>query len=371
MRILLDCGGIKAGGGAQLAVTFLDHLAQHMPAGHRFNLLIPQSGPLAAFDHRRVADKTIHSPDSYTQRMRLEHGALQRFLLSEKIDAIFTFFGAGLPHPPAIKSLVSVAYPVICYPESLYWKNVSWKERLRVNALNCVRVQRLRQATTIITETEVMQERLCKLLRFPSHRVRVVPPAVTTHVRSLERAPEARARRFAFVSGNDTHKNLWRLFGIAKRAQQRGFDDFVFHLTVTREAYLRSVRCSPRDQATLDRHFVFLGSIPPQEIMRVYENTDCVVSLSDLESFSNNYMEAWKVGLPLLASDRDFSRSVCGASALYVDPHDADSVLAGMRTISEDARVRRRLIEEGRRRLELLPNLKQRTALVMAQLGAP
>src|SRR5262249_52811670 len=141
-------------------------------------------------------------------------------------------------------------------------------------------------------------------------------------------ADERPVRRYVFVSGNETHKNLWRLYDIAGHALGGGLRDFVFSLTVTKEAYLRRLAGRTLDPAILDGHFEFLGQVPPQQIMRVYENADCVVSLSDLESFSNNYMEAWKVGLPLIVSDRDFSRAICGDSALYVDPHDAESVVA-------------------------------------------
>ena len=265
---------------------------------------------------------------------------------------------------------MSVAYPVICYPESTYWLNAGIKERLQVRALNWMRVRRLRQASSIIAETEIMKARVSEVLRFPAERIRVIPPAVSAHVRTLERTNGAPVRRFAFVSGNETHKNLWRLYEIAHCAIARGFRDFTFHLTVTRDAYLKRLIGRQRDMQIIDQHFSFIGPIAPREIMRVYENADCVVSLSDLESFSNNYMEAWKVGLPLIVSDRDFARSICGESALYVDPHDTQSVVAGLMRVHADPVLRRRMIADGKRRVGELPSLPQRTSLVLAELGA-
>ncbi len=369
MKILLDFGAIKSGGGAQLAVTFLEYLEQHAPRGHDFALVLPEVGPLAAPNRRNRSLATLVSPQSYARRLRFENGELQRFIAESGIEALFTFFGAGLPHPPSVRSVVSVAYPILCYPESPYWRNAGLVERTRFRALNLLRVRRLRQASSIITETEVMKRRFSRLLRFPEDKIRVIAPAASAYVRELGRGVDSPARRFAFVSGSDTHKNLWRLYGVAKCAIERGFRDFTFHLTVTRDGYLRCLAGRRIDRGIIDRHFVFLGPVPPREIMRVYESADCVASLSDLESFSNNYMEAWKAGLPLIASDRDFARAICGTSAVYVDPHEAGAVVEGLRRVHTDAALRRRMVREGRRRLETLPSLEQRMSSVMAELG--
>jgi len=215
-----------------------------------------------------------------------------------------------------------------------------------------------------------MKARVSKVLPFPVERIRVIPPAVSAHVRHLERPDGEPARRFAFVSGIETHKNLWRLYEIARCAVARGFRDFTFHLTVTREAYLQRVVGRLPDMRIIDRHFSFIGPVAPREIMQVYASADCVVSLSDLESFSNNYMEAWKVGLPLIVSDRDFARAICGTSALYVDPHHTEAVVDGLMRVHSDPVLRRCMVAEGKLRLDELPTLQQRISLVLAELGA-
>jgi hypothetical protein len=41
-------------------------------------------------------------------------------------------------------------------------------------------------------------------------------------------------------------------------------------------------------------------------------------------------MEAWKANVPLLVSDRDFAREICGDSAVYCEPHDVDDIAVQM-----------------------------------------
>jgi glycosyltransferase involved in cell wall biosynthesis len=148
---------------------------------------------------------------------------------------------------------------------------------------------------------------------------------------------------------------------VAEALERRGYGDFAFLLTVEREAWLGRVRAARAiDPALVDAHFRFIGAVPPQEIGRVYAEADVLISLSDLESFSNNYMEAWKVGIPQLVSERDFSRNICRESAVYAEPHDPEDVAAKIEALGQDEALRRRLVANGKELLRELPEFDTR-----------
>ena len=366
MNILLDFGAIKTGGGVQLALNFLDHVEYSPLRDHNLTLAVPDIGPLSTRRYGPLFERVITSPRSYLARLFFEYFRLQRIMRTEKIDAVFTFFGAGLPHPKRIVSLVTVAYPIICYPESPYWGYISWRRKVRIRALNFLRKHRLKSASKIIAETEVMKSRLATTLRCEPDKIVVIPPAPTDYV--TPRDTDRRGKVFLFPSGNDDHKNLWRLYSVAQCLLAKGMNDFLFVLTVDRGSYMRKLRETAIDEQILDKNFHFIGSISPDRIMDLYNLGDYVVSLSDLESFSNNYMEAWKVGIPLIASDRDFARGICGDGALYVEPHVADDVADKFIAVTENANLRARLVESGRERLTRLPSPDERFALVAREL---
>lgn len=71
-----------------------------------------------------------------------------------------------------------------------------------------------------------------------------------------------------------------------------------------------------------------------------------------LESFSGTYLEAMKAGCPILTSDRDFAREVCGEAALYFDPLDADSIVRTILRLRDEPGLRQRLIAAGQKRLQ-------------------
>ena len=303
-------------------------------------------------------------PKSYAGRFIFEKFWLQKIIKKNHIESIFTFFGAGLPHPLNVRSVVTVAYPIICYPDSPYWRHVPWFAGIKKRFINYLRRARLKQASRIIVETEVMKARLSRALSFPIGNISVVPPVPSSYVTTVQYDYHFKGKSYLFISGNDPHKNLWRLYGVAEKLEEAGWDDFIFMLTIKESQYVASMKEKQIDRRLLDKHFRFLGQVDPEKILDVYGRADFVVLLSDLESFSNNYMEAWKAGIPLIASDRDFSRSICGDSAIYVEPHDVADVAKKMLEVADDSEMKRQLVQAGRKCLETLPDMEQRWAII-------
>lgn len=368
MNFLFDFGAIKTGGGVQLSVNFLSLLDRLKPADMNIFLLIPEVGALSKLSLAGKYAGLFVSPNSFGKRFLFEHVHLQNLIRRNRIDHLFTFFGAGLPHPKDVRSVVTVAYPIICYPESPYWNYLDRNKQAYVRCLNILRRHRLRNASAIIAETTVMRTRIARSVKFPAERITVIPPVPSQYVEPIKSQRALPSRRFLFISGNDSHKNLWRLPSIAQYMRAMGEKDFMFLLTTSREAYLKSLKEPGVREDFIDAHFTFLGSIPPQRIMEVYRQADVVVSLSDLESFSNNYMEAWTTRLPLVVSDRDFSRNICKDSAVYVEPHSPEEVAKQLCLVAQDHSLKDRLVKAGIERLSHLPTQEKRFALVMKEL---
>jgi hypothetical protein len=91
------------------------------------------------------------------------------------------------------------------------------------------------------------------------------------------------------------------------------------------------------------------GSLPPERLRAAYESADAFILPTLLESFGRPYDEAMHFGLPILTSRRDFARERCRDAAIYFDPLDAASVARAMAAVMEDAALRLRLAENGRR----------------------
>jgi glycosyltransferase involved in cell wall biosynthesis len=259
-----------------------------------------------------------------------------------------------------------VAYPIICYPDSPYWRHLRWHDRARQRIKNALRGCRLRRADKVVVETPVMARRIERYCGIAADRLLVLPPAPSAYLRRVTRRRHgASPTTFLFFSGASPHKNLWRLPAVAAVLLESGAGgSFRFLLSCGPMVLEPAFAAFPR---TRD-HFDFHGPVAARNIQEIYERADVLVNLSDLESFSNNYMEAWRARIPILASDRDFSREICRDSAVYCEPHDARSVAARMLAFIRGEVDVDMLVAHGAERLAALCTQETRMAFLRQML---
>lgn len=358
-KILLDLSSIKSGGGAQLALNFVRAVNSGKFSINISAILISNKFP---FNSDLNGSYTVISiPSNPILRIIYELFFLKRRLSSLGISHVYTLFGPGLPAFRAVRRIVGMAYPTLLYNESLYWTFLPITFRVKKKMQNLLRTVRLKSADHVIFETEVMANRaIAKGL--VSGRSSVLQPTPTSFLSASELPPfDLSGVNILFPAGLDPHKNLWRLPGVLSIIDQEDIRVRMY-LTVEKAQFFHTygIKEDSRLGNLVDKYVVFLGALPPDKLQSAYNMCNVVGNISDLESFSNNYMEAWLAGRPILASDRDFSRQICGASALYVEPHDVASLAAGIRTFAQCKVDVEGMINAGREALSRLPTMSDR-----------
>lgn len=354
--VLLDLSAIKSGGGAQLALNFL----QAVNLG-RFGLrisLVLVSDEFPFRDRLQGSYAVAVAPSRLRKRILYEYRDLPKLVRAHGITHSYTFFGPGLPRIKGLRQIVGVAYPILVYGDSPYWRYLEPVDRLRRKVKNLARKHRLARADHLVFETEVMRRR-AQDAGLVHNGASVIPPTPTAYLHRSDLPEDDGTYRILFLSGTDPHKNLWRLPEVL-RSLVPGDPDIRLMVSVERSAFLSMRPFSAEDVLLIDRYIEFLGSLRSDDLQRAYDCCHALANLADLESFSNNYMESWLVGRPILASDRDFARSICGDSAIYAEPHDPASVLEGLKVLASGAIDLAPMLDDGRRRLAALPTMQER-----------
>lgn len=379
MAYLIDLASIKSGGGLQLALNFIAASRESLGGGRTDsgNVFFLVSSVMESQARKMGCAVIGVAPEDLIGRAYFEYIKVPRLIIANQISAIYTFFGAGLPRTSGAKSIVSVAYPIICYPESSYWQYVPAIEGLKKRIWNFVRVMRLRRADTVVCETEVMKTRLKPLLKAGAEVV-VLPPSPTEFLPGVD--VEAgwskirSSRDILVLSGVAYHKNVWRLYDVARDAREMGIGFRLicsFRFEEFKSVVLSVLGVEEFDSELVHQYFDFRGGIPPEMIGDLYAGAAALLNISDLESFSNNYMEAWKTSTPLICSDRDFSRHICGESALYCNPHDPNEVLSSIvRLFSMSREEVIHMLEAGKSLLSSLPSQSEKASVVWGLLRA-
>lgn len=78
-----------------------------------------------------------------------------------------------------------------------------------------------------------------------------------------------------------------------------------------------------------------------------------------LETFSASYPEAMAMCLPIVTTDLDFARDVCGDAALYFRPGDVHQAAAHLIRALTDSQRRSELVQAGQQRLRSLPTAQR------------
>ncbi len=94
----------------------------------------------------------------------------------------------------------------------------------------------------------------------------------------------------------------------------------------------------------------WLGYVTADERLSLYQGADVVAYPSVYEGFGLPVLQAMEAGTPVVASSASSVPEVAADAALTADPYDVSAWVGALRAATDDAAVRTRLIERGRKR---------------------
>lgn len=371
--VLFNATTIIKGGALQNVFNFLKHVLVH-PAGFEWSLAIsPAVQEQLCKAGIKLPERTEVFPVSPARSLsaRQQLAGLERAL---QPDLVFTFNGPAYvkftaPHllgctEPWVTHAGLDAYRSLKFPLQWleFWLITQYKRHW------------FRSANRWVMQTESSRQGLHRRLGIPLDRIHVVSNSCGAGY--FQRADTVRAfpsrgqkvRIFCF-SAAYRHKNLKLLPAIA--AQLERIDpslDFDITTTLPDCEDLDSIRVLAR-QLRVEGRLVNLGPIPVAEGPSTYERFDLLLLPTVLETFSATYPEAMAMGLPIVTSDLDFARDVCGNAALYFDPVDAHSGAATIARLLADPSLWASLVAQGKQQLKRFPDPAQKSEGYLSMLN--
>lgn len=164
-------------------------------------------------------------------------------------------------------------------------------------------------------------------LGVPPDRVHVVHHGGPPMVRPPR--PLAPCRRFLYVSHFHPWKNHRRLLEAFAGVEGEWTLDIVGEGP---EGYVAELRALA-DSLGLSSRVKFRGHLSSDAVAEAYEQAECFVWPSYLETFGHPLLEAHAHGLPIIAASASVNEEIAGAAACYFDPFD----VAALRGLLERA----------------------------------
>lgn len=373
-RVLLNLSPVSKGGGLQNALSLVQTLSKKSLVKHNFLAILPSSEVLVNACRNGGIDYVAVNA-GYLNRLKFEL-KMRGMFSSEQV--CFTQFG-----PPMLRStgyllnIIGVAYSNLFYPEIQFWSYLPYRQRVKKALIDEYRRVLITRADYWIFETEILRKRAIEVCGFPENRVGVVRMAASSLVSPSEVKLELREQydkklpngfRFLFLSGAHPNKRLHILAELAVALRSLGNQDFVFVGTMDDAHPYTALVVSEFEKHGVGMHFANLGPVLSEDVATLIEVSDAMCNFSVLESFSNNFVEAWRMRRPLVVTDSDWARDSCGQAALYVNVDNVEETAMALERIVMDAALRHRLVTTGDNQLSSYPTAEKKTDLYLREI---
>lgn len=352
VRISIVAHGLRAGGGISVGKNCIQSLMTAMPDAC-YQIFIPAG---IGYEEVFVSSVSVQAHE-YVPRL----GKIGRFLFDDRVlpgrlkkfapDVVICLGNIGVKSGLAPQILL-VQDSHYFYPECHYAR-ASRLEKIVYRLQRYRLAQDLKRTRVLLCQTRSAMNRLQQWYGFEG-AVHLFPNAISTASLAGLDNPRIDPRvqgdfRLFYLTRYYPHKNIELFVDLFSRHRQ-ALKGVVVHLTLC-ESHGRGARLLlERIRAEgLENHIVNLGPIPQEDLAGIFRSMHALVMPSTLESFSGTYLEAMSFGCPVVTSDLDFAREVCGDAALYFDPWQADSLFNSVQTLRENADLSARLIANGQR----------------------
>jgi len=389
MKFVVEGLGLTSGGGKGIVSELLPALARHTE--HEFVAILTQAPEYASIAAPNMKVMAYGKPRSLLRRVLFLHRTVPKICQEERADALLCL-GNFAPRRATVPAIISLRNAFYVCPAPEACAGLSLREKLIVRYARW-NFRRLPEDVFLTVETELMREQFLNTYLAEPSRVAVISngagrlPSPARYRRTIEPGRHgahpttgddpgeaARARKpedpftFLCLARYYPHKNIEMCVEAVKRLASTGRRARLL-MTVDAADHPRARILLQRIQREgLDGKIQNLGTVPQPELPRLFGSADALLLPTLLESLSRTYLEAMNYELPILTSDRDFARQICGSAALYVDPLDVESVTGAMIRIMEDATLRRDLAARGREEAAQFPNWGEIAAQFVAAL---
>ena len=358
MNILINCSNLKVSGGLQVADSVCGQLSRF--SAHNFFVVLSKYLDNTKERIQNIANVEVFTydiPNSFYSIIMGRDKFLDGLVEEKRIDAVLTIFGPSR-WCPRVKHLCGFAMPALVIPESPFFTQMSSAQRLKWKLWCIVRQWSFQQSANYFwTENPFISERVKKLLR--KENVYTVSNYYNQVFDTLENwrrsktLPSFKGITCLSVSSPIGHKNFKIILDVLKSMKRR-WPEFKVRFVLTFNSDSLDVPADMRD------YFVFVGKVDVSECPYLYEQADIMFMPTLLECFTATYPEAMRMEVPIVTTDLEFARGLCGDAACYYSAVDAKAAADAIYKVAMNKDYARQLIENGKKQLMKYDNYERR-----------
>lgn len=297
----------------------------------------------------RVVEKEIRSVGM--RKAHWEHVLLPNEMERFEVDIAHFLYPSNPRRKLSMPTIVTVH-------DVIPWRLKAYRKKMRSKLYHAYAKMALKKADHVITVSEFSKSEIMKVLKVKEKNLSVtlLAPPLSDDKISCPRL-SLRRKYLLYVGGFDERKNVPNLIHAFQKhvAVQYPIDLILvggkgkgLEALLTDEHWNQvdnKYRIKPKGKV------IFTEALEQSELTCLYEQALALTHVSLYEGFNFALVEAMNAGIPMVVSDIPVNREVVGGAALFVDPHDVDSIGVTLHKLVHDKVLRENLIREGKERL--------------------
>lgn len=352
MRLLINTASTLKGGGIQVAKSFIEECKSI--SDHQYFVVLSEA--LATKVDTKIFPDNFSfytapfRPATKVFSFNSHNSFLRKIEENWKPDVVFTTSGPSYWRPKA-PHVMGYNIPHYIYPESPYFKKISFKKKLWWIAMKSyAKYVFKRDAAALVVQTDDVNERVKKFLDVSN--VYTVFNTINAHfinpVKIANKLPSKRGDEFRLLtlSAWYPHKNLSIITEINECLKSRD-NNVKFVVTLPDEDFVKLTK------GLHSNNIVNIGPVTIEEAPSLYKECDAMLLPTLLECFSASYVEAMKMQKPIITTNMGFARTICKDAALYFECTDAYDATNKILALKSSLKMQKELIEKGTLRLKI------------------
>lgn len=274
--------------------------------GHDFVIICPKAPVMPCYDTSNLP--VIHY--GWGKSHIWEQCVLPFYFVGKRDFLLFSFTGLGS---------VLIRNKVMTIHDLSFLENPSWFSKGYYWWYKLMTPLAVRTSRHIITVSQFSKKEILRFYPFIKEKdISVAYSATDEKFFHVHPHGPVAVKPFALtVSSLDPRKNFARLIEAFKDIK-----DCSLYIVGSQNR----VFAQKNSMTATDDTIHFLGRVSDEELVRLYNQATCFIFPSIYEGFGLPIIEAMKCGCPVLASDIPVFREVCGESAIYFNPYQADDI---------------------------------------------
>ena len=354
----------KSAGGKSILTNFL-RVLNSVGSQHHFTIIVPALEEYKEFIGMRA--NIVELPFASKQWFLPFTNAyiLPRLLKRYGCDIVFNL--SDLPIPTRLPQLFLFDWAYAAYTDSIAWRLGGTLERLKRNLKLYIFKKNLIHVDLLIAQGHAIRYRLMQT--YGIKNIPIVPNAV-----SLDNIKSSCDFNVGLPEG-------YKLLCLSRYYSHKNFEIFLdlADFIIRHRTNWKIVITVDQGQSTEARRFLDavkerelsqviwnIGPVDMKDVPTLYRRCDSLLLPTLLESFSGTYVEAMYHGKAIFTSNYEFAHDVCGDSAWYFDPLNAENIFNTIGYALRNPDLIRKKILKGNKILNEMPDWNQAYKLYMS-----